>query len=94
MSGIRKSASNAEVEAMMAQGREVLSRIPGVRRVASGRAIKEDAQYRCCWIIEFANAKVIDSYRDHPDHVAFANGLFRPIAKDRVSIDYELTERG
>ncbi|MFZ0256111.1 MAG: Dabb family protein [Gammaproteobacteria bacterium] len=88
------STSNAEAEAMMVRRREVLSRIPDVRRVASGRAIKEHAQYRCCWIIEFANAKVIDSYCDHPDHVAFANELFRPIAKDRVSIDYALTERG
>jgi fructose-bisphosphate aldolase class II len=87
-------ASDAEVDAMMARGREVLSKIPGVRRVATGRAVKEDARYRCCWIIEFASKQVIDSYRDHPDHVAFANELFRPIAGDRLSIDYELTERG
>jgi fructose-bisphosphate aldolase class II len=87
-------ATEAEVDAMMARGREVLSSIPGVRRVATGRAIKEDAQYRCCWIIEFASKQVIDSYRDHPDHVAFADQLFRPIAGDRLSIDYELTERG
>ena len=86
------SASDAEVKAMMARGREVLCKIPGVRRVASGHAIKEHARYRCCWIIEFANVNVIDSYRDHPDHVAFANGFFRPITPDRVSIDYELTE--
>jgi fructose-bisphosphate aldolase class II len=87
-------ASEAEVDAMMARGREVLSRIPGVRRVATGRAVKQDVPYRCCWIIEFASKQVIDSYRDHPDHVAFADELFRPIAGDRLSIDYELTERG
>ncbi|MCG6859875.1 MAG: class II fructose-bisphosphate aldolase [Chromatiaceae bacterium] len=82
----------AGVHAMMARGREVLSKIPGVRRVATGRAVKEDAQYRCCWVIEFACGKVVDSYRDHADHVAFADELFRPIALDRLSIDYELTE--
>ncbi len=86
-------ADEAGVEAMMARGREVLSGIPGVRRVATGRAVKTDAQYRCCWIIEFASEKVIDSYRDHADHVAFAAGLFRPIAGERLSIDYRLTER-
>ncbi len=32
--------------------------------------------------------KVIESYRDHPDHTAFANQLFRPIAGDRISIDF------
>jgi len=35
-----------------------------------------------------------DSYRDHSDHVAFADGLFRPIARERLSIDYRLTECG
>jgi len=84
----------AGVNAMMARGREVLSGIPGVRRVATGRAVKTDAQYRYCWMIEFASEKVIDSYRDHADHVAFADGLFRPIAANRLSIDYELIERG
>jgi fructose-bisphosphate aldolase class II len=83
----------AGVEAMMAQGREVLSAIPGVRRVAAGRAVKADVPYHWCWVIEFASEKVIDSYRDHPDHVAFADGLFRPIARERLSIDYELRER-
>jgi fructose-bisphosphate aldolase class II len=86
--------SEAGVDAMMMRGREVLSRIPGVRRVAAGRAIKEDVRYRCCWIIEFANEKVIDSYRDDPNHLAFADELFRPIAQDRLSIDYQLMERG
>lgn len=86
--------SEARVDAMMTRGREVLSRIPGVRRVATGRAVTEDVRYRCCWMIEFANEKVIDSYRDDPDHVAFADELFRPIAPDRLSIDYELMERG
>jgi len=82
----------AGVDAMMARGREVLSGIPGVRRVATGHAVKTDAQYSCCWVIEFASEKVIDSYREHPDHVAFADELFRPVARERLSIDYRLTD--
>ena len=81
-------ATDAQVEAMMARGREVLGKIPGVRRVVTGWAVTEKANYRFCWLIEFVHEKVIASYRDHPDHVAFANGLFRPIAGDRVSIDF------
>lgn len=80
----------AEVEALMARGREVLSRIPGVRRVASGRALTGKAQFRYCWLIEFAHPKVIDSYRDHPEHVEYANRLFRPVALDRLSTDYQI----
>lgn len=81
-------ATDTEVEAIMAQGRETLSRIPGVRRIFTGWAVQQDSRYRCCWLVEFVHSKVIESYRDHPDHAAFANQLFRPIAADRISIDF------
>ena len=80
----------AGVEAMMAEGRRVLSAIPGVLAVDTGRAVKEDADYRYCWRVRFCHPAVIDSYRDHPDHVAFADERFRPYAGGRVSIDYRL----
>ena len=76
---------------LAAEGRRVLDRIPGVRATWSGRAVKDDAGYRWCWLFRFAHAAVIDSYREHPDHVAYADKHFRPIAGDRISIDYHLT---
>ena len=75
---------------LAAEGRRVLDRIPGVRATWSGEAIKSDAGYRWCWLIRFAHPAVIDSYREHPDHVAYADNHFRPVAGDRVSIDYTL----
>jgi len=84
----------AGVEAMMAEGRQVLSAIPGVLAVDTGRAVMEDADYRYCWRVRFCHPAVIDSYRDHPDHVAFADRRFRPVAANRISIDYQLLEGG
>lgn len=81
-----------QVEAMMAEGRRVLASIPGVRRVFTGRAQKEAAQYRYCWLVRFAHPKVVESYRDHPDHVAFADTQFRPLSAGRISIDYHAAE--
>jgi len=78
-----------ETQAMMAEGKKVLSTIPGVREVITGHAVKEDAQYRYTWLVRFCHPAVIDSYRDHPTHVAFADSLFRPIAGGRISIDYQ-----
>lgn len=75
-------------EKMMVEGCRVLSAIPGVRRVFTGEAIKSDAGYQYTWLVRFCHEAVIDSYREHPDHVAFADGWFRPVAGDRVSIDY------
>ena len=75
---------------LAAEGRRVLNRIPGVRATWSGQAVTADAGYRWCWLIRFAHPAVIDSYREHPHHVAYADKHFRPVAGDRISIDYEL----
>lgn len=79
---------DAQVEAMMARGREVLAKIPGVRRVVTGWAVTDKPRYRFCWLIEFTHRTVVDSYREHPLHRQFADELFRPIAGDRVSVDF------
>jgi fructose-bisphosphate aldolase, class II len=74
---------------MMAEGKRVLSAIPGVREVFTGNAVQDNANYRHCWVVRFTDRSVIDSYRDHPDHQHFATTHFRPYAGGRVSIDYE-----
>ena len=56
--------------------------------MVTGRAVAENPKYRFCRIVEFAHRKVIESYRDHPGHIAFANSRFRPIANDRISFDF------
>lgn len=81
----------AAVEAMMAEGRQVLGDIPGVRRVFTGHAVQDDARYRHCWVVRFADRSVIESYRDHPEHRRFADTAFRPNATSRLSIDFEET---
>ncbi len=80
------------VEAMMREGHAVLSAIPGVRRVFTGDAVADQAPYRHCWLVRFASAAVIDSYREHPAHRRFADEHFRPHAGNRISIDF--AERG
>lgn len=82
--------SEKEAAVMIAEGQQVLGAIPGVREVVTGRAVKDGAQYRYCWLVRFAAPEVIDSYREHPAHVLFANQRFRPVADGRISIDYAL----
>ena len=83
------ATSPEQTSAMMAEGRRVLGGIPGVRQVMTGTSITEGAPYRHCWAVRFAHPAVIDSYRDHPAHQAFANNLFRPLAADRITIDFQ-----
>lgn len=85
---IYNTTSNDQITAeLAANGRQVLDNIPGVRATWSGTAIKTDAQYQWFWLIRFANPQVIDSYREHPEHVNYADTYFRPNAADRISID-------
>jgi fructose-bisphosphate aldolase class II len=76
------------VEDMMAEGRRVLSAIPGVNDVFTGHAVQQDASYNHCWVVKFTDQSVIDSYKHHPDHQRFADERFRPYAGGRISIDY------
>jgi fructose-bisphosphate aldolase class II len=78
-----------QAHSMIAEGRKVLSRIPGVLDVVTGQAVKADADYRYTWLVRFCHPAVIPSYRDHPLHLAFADNLFRPVAGGRISIDYQ-----
>jgi len=87
-----EGADDAQIETMMARGRVTLSQIPGVRRVSTGSAVRGQSKYRFSWMVQFTHPKVIDSYREHPVHAAFANQVFRPIAGDRISIDFLMTE--
>lgn len=83
-----ENTSDADAQKMMQKGEAILGKIPGVRRINTGTAVTDNAKYQYTWLVEFVHENVIDSYRDHPDHVAFANELFRPVAGDRISIDY------
>lgn len=82
--------AHSDIDNVLAAGREQLARIPGVRRVATGRAIAADARYQYCWIVTFASEKVVEFYRNHPIHVEFADHRFRPIADDRSTIDFQM----
>jgi fructose-bisphosphate aldolase class II len=84
----------AGMQEMMAEGRRVLGAIPGVREVFTGEAVQTDAAYRYTWLVRFCHPAVIDSYRDHPAHVAFADQCFRPVAGNRLTIDYQEIETG
>ena len=78
-----------EALALMREGRQVLARVAGVRRVFVGRRVEGADRYRYCWLIRFAGAGVIASYREDPDHKRFADERFRPAAADRITIDFE-----
>jgi len=83
-------SNTQETTSMIAEGQRILAAIPGVRAVTAGRAVQNDAGFHYTWLVRFCHPAVIDSYREHPEHVAFANNSFRPVAAERISIDYQV----
>ena len=81
-------ASPEEVREMVRKAQEVLLRIPGVCGLRYGEALSPGARYRYWLSVLFEGPEVVASYRDHPLHVAFADGVFRPMAQDRITTDY------
>ena len=81
-----------KVEELMRIGHETLGKIPGVRRIFTGHAITEDAKFKHSWVIKFTDESVVESYKNHPDHVDYADTHFRPVAGDRITIDFESSD--
>ena len=85
-------ASPEEVRRMVAEVKAVLTQIPGVLGLRYGEALSPGARYRYWLSVVFAGPEVVEVYRDHLLHVDFANRVFRPMAKDRITTDYLVLE--
>ncbi|MGC8876031.1 Dabb family protein [Thermus sp.] len=83
-------ASREEVLRMAEEAREVLLRIPGVVGLRFGEALGEGPRYRYFLSVVFSGPEVVERYRHHPLHVEFADRVFRPMAKDRITTDYRV----
>jgi fructose-bisphosphate aldolase class II len=80
------------IDDKLLRGKQQLSKIPGVLEVQIGKALNPQGKYRYCWLIRFAHERVIESYKSHPLHVAYADKHFRPLAADRITNDYEIMD--
>ncbi|MCX8018704.1 MAG: Dabb family protein, partial [Rhodocyclaceae bacterium] len=76
------------LQRMQAQGIEVLGQLPGVQRIAAGRAEREDAPYQYLWTMTLANPRALQAFREDPRHQDYANAYFRPWAAERITIDF------
>jgi len=75
------------IEAVMAEGGRVLSTIPGVREIRSGKALRDDDLCRYSWLVRFCHSAAIDNYREHPAFVEYAGRRFGPGRRAEVEAD-------
>jgi fructose-bisphosphate aldolase class II len=83
-------APREQVQAMAARAKRLMGAIAGVTDVRFGIALTPGARYQYFFDIGFRDESVIESYRHDPAHVRFADEEFRPLAPDRLTVDYRL----
>jgi len=89
---ISETATHEDCLKVVARGREQLMQIPGVVRFSFGTSVQENAKYRYNLAIDFQDERVIEFYKHHPIHVAYADDYFRPLAADRITTDYVIED--
>lgn len=83
---------NQKAEETLAEGRRVLSSVPGVRRIFAGRSIKAGEKNRFCWLVRFAHPKAIDSLSNSTEFSVLEEAYLRDGSSGCVSIDYQHIE--
>ncbi len=83
--------SDRSPDSLMAEGKRILSQIPGVREVFTGVAMKENSEYSFCWSVRFTHEAALDSFRRHQGFESFLKTQLNPNVSDIISIDYQET---
>ncbi len=73
-------ANDKRVAEFVAESRNVLPKLPGVLRVRAGRPADAHAGkgWDACLVLGFNSLEEIETYRVHPDHVAFLENFLGP----------------
>ena len=75
-------------ERFLAQAREVLGPIPGVRNLRVGRNLRPEGTHPFALVMEFADEGALQAYQVHPEHQRFLATIIGPIVEDKQVLDY------
>ncbi|HED33825.1 MAG TPA: fructose-bisphosphate aldolase [Gammaproteobacteria bacterium] len=76
-------------DSVISQGRQILSQIPGVREVFTGKAMQGNAQYTFCWSVRFTHRTALEHFHQHSEFKIFLKQQFNPAVCDVIRIDYQ-----
>lgn len=72
------SEGSHEEAAFLADGRRILTGIPGVEEFVVSRQVSPKSDHRFQFAMTFADQDAYDAYNVHPDHVGFVEGRWVP----------------
>jgi len=85
---LKHKAGSPEEGRFLADGRSILTAIPGVQKFEALRQVGRKNGYAFGFSMEFADQAAYDGYDRHPDHVAFVRDRWLPEVADFLEIDY------
>ena len=81
--------SEQQANAIMAEGHKLLSAIPGVRTIYTGKNLQNDDQLSYCWIVYLTNQHALSSFLQHTNYREFSKNIINhPNFNDAKSSDY------
>jgi hypothetical protein len=75
-------------ERFLAQAREVLGPIPGVRNLRVGRNLLPASTHPFALVMEFLDEAALQSYQVHPEHQRFLAEIIGPLVEHKQVLDY------
>lgn len=87
---LKHAPGSAEEAAFLADGKRILTAIPGVQKFEALRQTsrKNGNDYAYGFSMEFADQAAYDGYDSHPDHLAFVRDRWIPEVSKFLEIDY------
>ena len=86
---LKHAAGSAEEARFLADGRRILTGIPGVENFEAARQVSLKNDYTFGFAMEFADEAAYDGYNIHPDHVAFVRDRWIPEVAAFLELDYK-----
>ena len=85
---VKEGADEAAVQKTVTEAKESLAKIEGVKRLTAGVAFRTNSNYKVGLCMYFENEQALDTYLEHPDHIAYVKQVFQPVATGYVTFDF------
>jgi len=78
-----------EMAMIVRRGRQMLLKIPGVRKIEVGETLKNDTSPQYCWQVHLTSAEVVEPLKQHPEFINFIRRYLNGKATDLTHIVYK-----
>ncbi|MFN2337892.1 MAG: class II fructose-bisphosphate aldolase, partial [Gammaproteobacteria bacterium] len=85
-----RSQDEARERAMLQEGRDCLSTIPGVRSVELGSVLEAGSRYQYYWRVRVSHPAALDGLQRHAAYADCMDGIMRSAVADSLGGDYQV----